>query len=238
MSDKDAMILAIVASPDDPGPRKILADWLEEYEPPENDLPGHDRSCLRRSGHWLLVRQEYNLPQDLVWMAADGEGITGAGVMNLGPVPGGPLRCLYQPDMPVTHITGETVTYKGAVCGAVAIHSHDGKWLCWGHFQEAADPKRKLPKPAPKPKPVPTVTPAQEALPLAWLRWRNVTFLEALNHASDKEGREVPWPEPILNIARGSTRATLIALNDDTYVAHVDGQFWIGDEEESRDDWE
>ena len=74
-SDRDAMIAAILASPDDDGPRRIFADWLEEQ--------GKPAGALYLPGLWVLVLQSdkdgYRSNSQALWWLTSAENIGGTG---------------------------------------------------------------------------------------------------------------------------------------------------------------
>ncbi len=109
MSERDAMLAAILADPDDDGPRLVFADWLDER--------GKGAGCLREPGQWRLENTPIML--DMLCLVWEPDDLLHWKPRNLGPVPA-------QMDCQEVGVLG--------LCGRVARRRLPGRWVCAFHY--------------------------------------------------------------------------------------------------------
>ena len=211
MSDGHAaMVLAVLASPDDPGPRLILADWIDEH--------GGDASYLRQPGDWFLPlypgRSRVAGVDD--WMGPDrqrlcwSDGRTG---MDLGIVPLAiPCGASTLQDASVPH-DDDLLAFRR--------YAGTARWLCESCYKHCV-----------------LEVPRQSRL--RCVRWREESFTGILAYAAGLEPRptlldhDVVYPDGAIN---GNTSLVLLdatgqyILTASPLLDSGPPRFWIGTEE-------
>ena len=154
MTNIDPFVRRILETPDDDGPRLVLADWLEERGDPR-------AGQLRRTGRWTLIQRwrAASLKARVLKVAASGnvsvlawdDNGDGAGAAIIGAIQPvirceaeeealAPVGRYYIPASPVTLEDIQPVRRTAILPGDIRVDSHyetaatrvGGKWYCWG----------------------------------------------------------------------------------------------------------
>lgn len=140
MNSIGPFVRRILETPDDDGPRLVLADWLEERGDPR-------AGQLRRPGRWTLIqRWRAASPRSRVLKVAasgnvsvlawddNGDGLGAAVIGAIQPV----IRCEAEEELP--RLSDGADGRPAILPGNIRVDSHyetaatrvGGKWYCWG----------------------------------------------------------------------------------------------------------